>query len=251
MIPIALSYKIIKNQYSHELGEKYLKTIDLQTHSQNEIAESENADSFENFEIEPQKNMEEEIMARLKAEIEEEKKEMLESAAAEIEIMKEKAKKRGEEEGYTAGYKKGLEDARLEAETIKKNAIELFEDAKEKVNQYINENEERILNLAVKIAEKIANHAIENNAEGIMLLAKPVFEEYSKSENIIITCNPENLDFLKSKLKEIEKLCPNAHILILEDKNVGKNGIIIENENQIADLQIMRQLERFLELADR
>jgi len=44
-------------------------------------------------------------------------------------------------------------------------------------------------------------------------------------------------------------MCPNAHILILQDKNLDVSDMVIENENQITDLTISKQIARFIELA--
>jgi len=200
-------------------------------------------------EEDPKKIMETEIRTEIERETARQRKAILESAALEINEIKENTKRESAIAGYKEGFQKGFEEGRLEAEGMRENAISLTEDAEKKIKAYYEENEGKILSLSVRIAEKIIHQTIDVHSENVMLLAKPILHEYGKAENIIISCNPENVDFVRSRFHEVEKLCPNAHVLILEDKSLEKNGFVIENENQITDLQIKKQLERFLELA--
>jgi len=245
VIPIALSYKIIKNSLTCEDREKHLQAMDVADFM---FVQEEEAE--ESAEDDPKKIMETEIRTEIERETARKRKAILESAALEIEEIKETTKRESSIEGYNEGFQKGFEEGRLEAEDMRGNAISLIEDAGKKIKAYCEENEGKILSLSVRIAEKIIHQTIDFHSENVMLLAKPILQEYGKAENIIISCNPGNVDFVRSRFHEIEKLCPNAHVLILEDKSLEKNGVVIENENQITDLQIKKQLERFLELAN-
>jgi len=101
----------------------------------------------------------------------------------------------------------------------------------------------------VDIAEKIIRQTLDRQEEGILCLARPILQDYAKTESLIVTCHPDLLAEVQSRRGEIEKLCPQARILILEDKTLEPQGLILENEDQITDLQIKKQLQRFLELA--
>jgi flagellar assembly protein FliH len=253
VIPIALSYKIIKNSQSSENSEKHLQTIDISTF----IANEELSKEVEIAEAEPDSRvtLETKIRKEVMEETASKRQGMLDNAMIEIEHIKEEARQASASEGYEKGYAKGvqdgLEDARKETEELRANAIEMIEDAKRKSKTYYEENEEKILKLAIKIAEKIVHQSIDSHSENVMLLARPILQEYGKTENIILTCHPDNVELVQSHIPEIEKLCPNAHLLILEDKSLERNGLIIENENQITDLQNKKQLDRFLELVTR
>lgn len=253
VIPIALSYKIIKNSQSTEDSEKHLQTIDISTFIANEELSKEV--EIAEAESDPRETLETEIRKEVMEETASKRQSMLDNAMIEIEHIKEEARQASASEGYEKGYAKGvqdgLEEARKETEELRANAIEMIEDAKRKSKTYYEENEEKILKLAIKIAEKIVHQSIDSHSENVMLLARPILQEYGKTENIILTCHPDNVELVQSHIPEIEKLCPNAHLLILEDKSLERNGLIIENENQITDLQIKKQLDRFLELVTR
>lgn len=249
VIQIALSYKIIKNSSSTEDREKHLQTIDISAFIANEELTKEVEDVEES---DPRENLETKIRKEVMSETAGKRQAIIDNAILETEQIKENARIASASEGYEQGYKEGFqfghEEARKETEIQRANAIDMVEDANRKIKAYYEENEEKVLMLAIKIAEKIVHQTIDSHSENIMILARPILQEYGKTENIIISCHPDNVELVQSYIPEIEKLCPNAHILILEDKSLEKNGLIIENENQITDLQIKKQLERFLEL---
>lgn len=252
VIPIALSYKIIKNSSSTEDREKHLQSIDISAFIANEELTKE-VEKIE--ESDPRESLETEIRKEVMAETANKRQAIIDNAILETEQIKEKARIASASEGYDQGYKEGFqfghEEARKETEKQRANAIDMVEDAERKIKAYYEENEEKVLMLAIKIAEKIVHQTIDFHSENVMILARPILQEYGKTENIIISCHPDNVELVQSYIPEIEKLCPNAHLLILEDKSLEKNGLIIENENQITDLQIKKQLDRFLELVTR
>jgi len=252
VIPIALSYKIIKNSSSTEDREKHLQTIDISAF----IANEELTKELEGVEeSDPRESLETKIRKEVMSETVSKRQAIIDNAILETEQIKENARIASASEGYEQGYKEGFqfghEEARKETGKQRANAIDMVEDANRKIKAYCEENEEKVLRLAIKIAEKIVHQTIDSHSENIMILARPILQEYGKTENIIISCHPDNVELVQSYIPEIEKLCPNAHLLILEDKSLEKNGLIIENENQITDLQIKKQLERFLELVTR
>ncbi len=243
MIQIALSYKIIKNSPNSEHREKHLLALDVEDYRTRETVHIEDSD-----ENDPMKTIEAEIRRELQEETSRKRKAVLDAAEAEAEEIREAARLQSASEGYSDGFHKGIEEGRLEAQGLRENALSMIEAAENKANEYFAECEEKILSLAVRIAEKIVHQTIDSSSDNVMLMARPILQEYGKTENVVITCNPENVEMVKKQQVEIEKLCPNARILILEDRSLEKNGLVIENENQITDLQIKKQLERFLKL---
>lgn len=248
MIPIALSYKIIKNSSNSSQSEKLLQAVDASAFVPRETALEE---IKEETETDPCILLEDKIRKELEEETAKDRQAILTRAHEEMEAMKEAVRLESAEAGYREGFQKGYEEGQEETKELRRNAMELIGNAQKEVKIYLEENEEKILRLSVRIAEKIVHQTLDSHAEGVMLLARPILQEYGKTENVILTCHPERLEFVKGRVGEIEKYCPNAHILILEDKSLEHNGLVIENESQITDLQVRKQLERFLELAAR
>ena len=197
-------------------------------------------------------------------------KEQRENILNEAKLEAKKIKLDAKEEGYTKGYDKGLEDgfnqgfnegndkgiesgylqginnAKDEAKTIKESAIKLFKDAQDEINKYMDENRQRIIRLATQMAESIIHSTIDASSDNIMQLVKPIIQQFKKMENVIITCNPKNYDYLKKSMNGIEEKYSDIKFIILEDESLEKNGCIIENDTQIIDLQIKKQLENIL-----
>jgi flagellar assembly protein FliH len=248
VIPIALSYRIIKNSANVSQEEKLLQTVDAAAFVERmavveEVVEEQGTD--------PCILLEDSIRKELEEETEKARQAILDQAYSDMEVLKEAARLESAERGYQEGFRKGYEKGLAETEEMRSDALDRIGSAEKAVKAYIEESEERILKLSVRIAEKIVHQTLDSHAEGIMLLARPILQEYGKTEKVILSCHPENVDFVRERLVEIEKYCPNAHILILEDKSLEQNGLVIENEDQIADLQVRKQLERFLDLAGR
>lgn len=245
-IPIASSYKIIKRHQPQSPVETRISPIDLKTYQPTERI-SYKRDEENSF------SEEEALRTRLKAEMEEELQEKIDQMRAqaqdEIEGLKEAAREEGLAQGLEEGIEMGRQQIYKELETLRQDAVNKVQEAEQEAKSYLDENEERILGLSMKIAEKIIHVTLEQHKESLMLLARPILEEYGKTEKVIINCHPEKVNFIKEHLPEMEKLCPSARILVLEDHKLKNHDLIIENENQITDLTISRQIERFLELA--
>ncbi|SDI12006.1 FliH/SctL family protein [Proteiniclasticum ruminis] len=247
VIPIALSYRIIKN--TEPLEEKKLTSLDLSQYM--EKTEALKQDEIRKIikREDPMDVVKREIRKNLEEEIEIKKNAMLEKARQDLQKERERVLEEARNEGIEEGVRLGRESAYQEAESIRQEALSYLEEAEKAAKDYLFENEERILRLSAKIAEKILEKVIKESEEDVMLLARPVLQEYGKVQNVIISCNPCKVDQVKRYVPEMEKTCPNAHILILPDKALGELDIRVENEHQITDLSIRKQLDRFIALA--
>lgn len=248
VILIASSYKIIKRSQKINEEETQLASIDLKTYTPTESVD------YDDYALDDNPLSKEDVLKnQVKKEMEEElealREEFLAQTKLEMDSLEEAAYQEGLAKGTEEGKEAGREEIYKELDTLRMEALNKVLDAEQLAKVYLEEHEERILKLAGKIAEKIINVTLDDHEESLMLLARPILEEYGKTENVIISCHPEKVSFIKSYLPEMEKLCPNARILVLEDKNLDNHDMIIENENQITDLTISRQIERFLELA--
>lgn len=235
-----LSYKIIKNP-ALSSEKAYLK----------EVGDFQDAESSD-LQIKPcADEVPEEVLESVHADTEAEK------AAAQI---WEKSRQEGyaegfstgKEDGYREGFEKGCQEglshAREEAEKIRAEAMAIFEEAEMKVLDYYKDSENQILKLAIELAESITHETISSDSENIMSMVTPALHDYGKSEKVIIRANPLNVSFVKGHLHQIEKLCPSARLIVIEDPEIEENGAVIENENQITDLQISSQLKKFLQI---
>ncbi len=248
VILIASSYRIIKSNQRIHQEETQIASIDLTTYQPKE----ESFSSYVTEEEEPI-SQEETLKRAIRLEVEEElqirKEEFMLEVQEEFEAFKITSREEGLAQGMEEGILQGRQEIYRELDVLRLEAVNKVLEAEQLAKTYLEEHEERILKLAAKIAEKIIHVSLDQHEDSLMILARPILEEYGKTENVIISCHPEKVSFIKEYLPEMEKLCPNARILVLEDRNLSGHDMIIENESQITDLTISRQIERFLELA--
>nr|WP_306432277.1 FliH/SctL family protein [Wansuia hejianensis] len=183
-------------------------------------------------------------------EIQREKQKILTQAMEEANTIREQAQNLGYEagfkEGTEKGYEKAIRDAQEEAEEIKNKAKELIVQSEEYIEEYLEENRKNIIQLAATMAESIVHETIDTSSEKLLLLIKPILQQFNKGKNIIITCDPENEDYLKSRLEELKSINNDVNFVVLKDSSLEKNGCIIENEQQVLDLQISKQIHNIL-----
>ncbi|MFZ7120931.1 MAG: FliH/SctL family protein [Eubacteriaceae bacterium] len=250
MSKIPLSYKIIKKQNIECDGNSHsiIKTrcevvkneIPVNFMSNNDKYIQETQFDTEVIRVQVRK----ELLQEMEKEKQHIKKAIEEEGQKIKQLAKQEGYKIGFDDGYNKGYAQGLNDANIEAVKIKNQALKIVEQAYREVEEHYINNRKNIIHLAVEMAERITNTTINSSSENIMLLIKPLLQEYGNKENLIIRCHPNNSDFIRGSINDIENLCPKANTIILEDKDLEINGCIVENEHQIVDLQIKKQLEQ-------
>lgn len=157
---------------------------------------------------------------------------------------------KGQAEGTKKGYLQGISQSKQEADEIKEKAFKMLKDAQKEVEQYYEDNQDNIINLAVQMAESIIHTTIDTSDDNLLPMIKPIVQHFKNVGNVIITCHPDNFEFLKKNIYRIEDKYKNIRFIILEDENLEENGCIIENDNQVIDLQIKKQIENILEKLD-
>ena len=188
---------------------------------------------------------------KVNAQIQADKKNILETARIEAQQETIAIKEVAYQEGYAQGYSRAINEAKKEAAVIKNSALDFLDKTKEYRDSYLRENKENIYNLAKNMSENIVNHLIDIEDENILNIIRPLLLEYIKEEDIVITSDGPGKEKLEKYRDKIEAICPTTRFIFLEDKSIEKNGFIIENKEQIADLQISVQLENMVkEISD-
>lgn len=251
VIKIQLSYRIIKSD-SIDCSEEGISFIDTKIdYCAKESFLVQALQDKEYEDIIDLDHIREVIHKGLILETEQERLKIIKDGKKEAENLKLAAKQNGYEEGlkegYEQGYRKGIKAAQHEGLIIKNNALSLIDQAHKYISSYLAENHNNIIKLAASMAESIVHTTIDESSERIIMLIKPILQQFGKKGNIIITCNPDNIAHVRCYLHELEESCPDAKLIILEDGNLEKNGCVIENENSIIDLQIKGQLNSIIE----
>lgn len=180
------------------------------------------------------------------------------SAVREIEDEKYKEHlKKGYQDGYTAGYdeglKKGYEEGIKKAqseikkrseklnkliETLKKSAEELSTLKSDNIKNFLPE----ILKLSIKIAEKIVTTKISIDKSLIIAIVKEALKSVPlHEERVIIRLNPEDYNFLKENLKELD--ITDTKLEIEPSADIRQGGCYIETISKDIDSTLEQKIK--------
>lgn len=188
--------------------------------------------------------------------VEEEREQILAAAQQEAEATKAQAKEdgfqEGKEQGYQVGYTNGYAESTTEGQRVatelKQNAQQMIQQAEVQVNQYYEEKQEQLIQLAASMAEAIVHQTIDASDNQVLELVKPILLRMSKIEKLVtIAVRPEQVDTIQEKLTLLEEKQPDVRFVVLMDRTLEKNGCIIETAHNITDLQIGKQLNKMVE----
>ena len=158
---------------------------------------------------------------------------MISRAQEEAIMIKEQASKEG--------FQKGLEEAHEAVEELRESIEEFFEYKDELYDKVAGD----ILDIALKVAEKIIKKEVETDKTVLDCIVKDALKSLAKDENkIILKVNPTDVEYTK---EIVPKLLSSgqfeAKIFVTGDKEIDEGSAIIETSNGIIDANIGTQLD--------
>ncbi|SEB03334.1 flagellar assembly protein FliH [Thalassobacillus cyri] len=123
----------------------------------------------------------------------------------------EKARK----EGLEAGYKEGRQQGYQEAEGHIKESRQVVEQAKEDYQQIIDSSETTILEIALRIAEKIMKHQLTETPEDFLPLVKRVIAEVHGQPEVIVSVHPDQYSLVLAQKDELELFTSSKSVLTI------------------------------------
>ena len=158
---------------------------------------------------------------------------MISRAQEEAILIKEQASKEG--------FQKGLEEAHESVGELREAVEEFFEYKEELYDKVAGD----ILDIALKVAEKIIKNEVETDKTVLDCIVKDALKSLAKDENkIILKVNPTDVEYTK---EIVPKLLSSgqfeAKIFVSGDKEVEEGSAVIETSNGIIDANISTQLE--------
>ncbi|WP_028273861.1 FliH/SctL family protein [Atopococcus tabaci] len=184
-----------------------------------------------------------------------ESKHLVEAAQKEAEQLREAAQEEGYQTGLQTGYQEGLqkgfaegmEQAQKDIERMKLEAKQLLQEAHEEIQRYQSEKKDELLDLAVKMAEKLIHNQLEESRDGILELAKPYLYQLDKEEEYVtLTVHPNQLAFVRDHLDDVKAIAPGTRFMVLPDADLETDGVMIESSRAVVDLQVKKQLDGML-----
>ena len=146
----------------------------------------------------------------------------------------EKGYSEGQANGYEDGYKEAfdsnIDEARFKGEAIIQEAQETLMQANLLRANYIKENKQNIIDLAISIAEQVLRDKFEDTSSINALVEKAILD-YGSKKSIVVKVNPfykEELEIKSKEWKELHNI--QDDIFILGYDAIEKGDVIIETE---------------------
>lgn len=179
-------------------------------------------------------------------------KNIIEKAKKEAEKIKKDSYddgiKKGHEEGYQKGYEEGLKSGFDETKDVRDQAQNVLDEAHRASREYIKNQKDEIVNLAISIAEKIIGYEADTKDEAIENIVKKSIESVIYKKSIKIWVNPLDYATLDCRMNEIlEQTNDEAIVTLLKDEAIKRGGCKIETEVSSVDATIDTQLTKIKE----
>jgi len=143
-------------------------------------------------------------------------------------------------EGVLEGRRQADEDYGASAKTLL-GACEQLTHLHETI---LKNNTSEIHALVMTIAAKIIRHSIEEQSETILATIKDAIHLAVKSDKFQIRVNPNDLEILKDKKKEIlDEISSLDNIVIKADSTIERGGCLLESVSCTVDATISSQLQ--------
>ncbi|TDT69138.1 flagellar assembly protein FliH [Hypnocyclicus thermotrophus] len=214
----------------------------------------EKSDEFDNFELDEillskQNELKElEIqMEKLKQEAENEAYRIIEEARIEAEKESNDIKAKAWDQGYQEGYEAGKNQVLLNSSNVFSNVQRVLEEAMNEKEIMLNNSKEEIINLIIKVAEKVIKIEV-NNKEILKQNLLEALKNISVSPKITVYVNWEQVQYAKELKEEMKSKFYNIEEFnILEDKTLTPGGCVIETQMGRVDASIETQLETIID----
>ncbi|WP_034669548.1 flagellar assembly protein FliH [Bacillus methanolicus] len=159
----------------------------------------------------------------------------------EKEVLTEQAKHEGYQAGFDEGRQKGFQEYKESIELARK----VIDSAKKDYRLILESSDKAILDLALKVSEKILGKTIDGNEEEFLHLVKRALKEAREYREIELHVHPIHYGFLLSQKEELLSIFPReTNFYIYPNEDLSKTSCIIESANGRIDASIDSQLEQ-------
>ena len=251
--------RIIKSSWtnSEKTSKKTIHIIPLKKIDSQSEEVQETVPSYEEIEAIYQKAQSEAeiiiINARNNAEAIMQQVEVAKNQWFEVERIKaeEEAKQIGYDEGFNVGKKQGYDEQQEKLE-MAKQVVEL---AKKDYQHYIQSSEHTILELALRVSEKIINQELESNNEAFVQLVIGAIKEAREYQEVQLRVHPTQYETVLSYKEELLSIFPKeTEFFIFPDDNLTPTSCMIETPSGRIDASIDSQMyevkEKLFELLE-
>lgn len=169
--------------------------------------------------------------------------EIISQAQNEVNLLQEKYRQQGFEEGKA----QGLQQAELEAKSYLEQAKLALESGQREKERIIQDTEKDIILLSLDIAKKIINKEIELGYDVIEHIAKEAIKKATHRERVIIRVNAQDLDSIEKERMGLREKSASQDLIILADPTVEPGGCVLETDLGTVDARIDTQFKQIKE----
>lgn len=186
------------------------------------------------------------------AQLEEKKRQLLSETKEKIvkeredwQAEKEMERQKAEEEGFQKGYEEGKNDALERYESLVEKANTIYLTSVEDYHKTIKKHTETIIQLAMKVAEKIMNMNVKEHPENFSLILHKALDQLKVDSTITIHIHPNNYPFVQQQKEELEQLLDGEKNIILQmDHRLNEGDCMIKHRFGQIDVGVDVQLEQ-------
>lgn len=148
-----------------------------------------------------------------------------------------------EKNGYNEGFQQGLEEGEKQFANFIEQAKSIVNASRQDYLQKLEDSEPVIIDLAMKVANKIVSRTLSDNEQAWMSVVKDVLKEVREQELVKLYVHPNWFEKVLTYKTELQLLLPNSEdLLIYPDEILEENGCIIETKFGRIDASIDSQL---------
>ncbi|MFJ8261538.1 flagellar assembly protein FliH [Rummeliibacillus sp. NPDC094406] len=152
-----------------------------------------------------------------------------------------------QQQAYDESFQQGLEEGRLKAEANMSEAIQLANNtiiqSKANAEQYLQEQEEIILDLAIRSAERILGTTLEENPERFIDIVRRGLKEAREMKEIKLYVSPTYHQLITDHREELCSMFPvGVPFMIFVNEDIGEMDCYIETNHGRIMVSIDQQL---------
>ncbi|PLR77635.1 flagellar assembly protein FliH [Bacillus sp. V3-13] len=236
--------RLIKSHRTAELSEK--KVISIRTLNRNEqgiiLAPDTTVEAEKRALLADAAEQAQKLLADARSEaksIQEEIEKQKNAWQEEKQLLVEQAMQQGYEQGLLDGREKGFAEYR---ESIL-FASGLVESSRTDYQQRVESSERTILELGIKVAEKILGKTIHDHEEEFIGIVKQAIKQARDARDVELHVNPVHYQNLLSHKEELLTLFPKeTNFYIFPDDDLSEQSCLIESANGRIDASVDSQL---------
>lgn len=179
----------------------------------------------------------EELIAETKAEIQQQKNNW--------EIERQQYIEKAETEGFNKGFAQGKQESMEQYKKIIEEANMLMKAAEKDYKATIEQSDEAILDISMKVAEKIINRQLADHRDSFVDIVTAAINEVKDKSTIKIHLHPMQYSFVLQQKEELASILePDTKVAIYMDTDLPELGCIIEHSFGKVDASIDTQLNQ-------